>query len=72
MYLLGIVLVTLPNSWLLTDAWGVGGGEGGWLCVGGLQTLYPTPHHPYAPTPPNHHLMSLLPKTDKTRDVLPQ
>lgn len=30
-YLFCIVLVTLLNSWLLTDAWG-------WLCVSGLQS----------------------------------
>lgn len=53
-YLLGIVLVTLPNSWLLTDAWGVVGAGGGWLCVGGLQTLYPTPPPPTPPRPPPH------------------
>lgn len=34
MYLLGIVLDTLLNSWLLSGAWG-------WLCVGGLQTSGP-------------------------------
>lgn len=33
-YLLGIVLDTLLNSWLLAGAWG-------WLCVGGLQTSGP-------------------------------
>lgn len=52
---------------LMRGAWWVRGG--GWLCVGGLQTLYPTPH---PLRPPDHHLMSLLPKTDKTRDLLPQ
>lgn len=68
-YLLGIVLVTLPNSWLLTDAWGVVG-AGGVGFVSAVCRLFILPPTPYAP--PDHHLMSLLPKTDKTRDLLPQ